>query len=226
MCNRSCIDFGTKNLSEGEVRGKSVIEVGSLDVNGSLRHTIEAFHPLRYIGVDLQAGPGVDEICSAHNLLERFGNEAFDLLVSTEVLEHVRDWRKAISNFKNILKPGGILLVTTRSKGFGYHGHPFDFWRYDSEDMQIIFSDFVIEIIEPDPLEPGVFVKARKPDAFSEVDLSNYRLCSILTGRRTSTISAGSIFLYNARSKSRESLSRILPASVKSLIKEKILKNI
>lgn len=52
MCTQSCIQFGTKNLSREEIQGKRVIEVGSLNVNGSLRQTIEALGPREYVGVD------------------------------------------------------------------------------------------------------------------------------------------------------------------------------
>ncbi|MGZ4984858.1 MAG: methyltransferase domain-containing protein [Chthoniobacterales bacterium] len=114
MCIRACIEFTRANLRPEEVRGCDVIEVGALDVNGSVRPLVRQLGPASYGGVDLQAGPGVDEICDATGLVARFGCEVFDLLISTELLEHVRDWRTVISQFKQVLKPGRRLLVTTR----------------------------------------------------------------------------------------------------------------
>ena len=172
MCNQSGLQFGKSHLSQSEVKDKIVIEVGSRDVNGSIREDIESLNPLSYIGVDMLEGKGVDEICDVNNLVTKYGNDKFDLVISTELMEHVREWHKAISNLKNILKPDGILLLTTRSKGFGYHGFPFDFWRYEIDDMKIIFSDFIIEAYENDTSAPGVFIKARKPTNFSEKDLN------------------------------------------------------
>ncbi len=173
MCNQACMEFGRVNLKEEDIRGKSVIEVGSRDINGSLRPIVEALGPSSYVGVDIQIGPGVDLICDASDLLARFGSERFDVVIACEVVEHVRDWRKAISNFKHILKPGGVVLITTRSKGFRYHAYPFDFWRFEALDMKVIFSDCVIEELERDPVAPGVFIKARRPIAFSENDVSS-----------------------------------------------------
>lgn len=188
MCNKTGIEFGEKNIKENDIKNKTVIEVGSYYINGSLRSLIEAFHPEKYVGVDIVKGTGVDQICAVEQLLDRFGKETFDVLISTELLEHILDWRSAITNFKHILKPNGILLITTRSKGFEYHGYPFDFWRYEIDDMKAIFSDFDIEVLEKDNLTPGVFIKARKPDTFAENDLSNYRLYSIIHGKCSKTI--------------------------------------
>ncbi len=196
MCNKTCIDFTRANLKEEDARGAAVIEVGSLDVNGSVRPIIEALHPKSYIGVDIKMGPGVDQICDANDILDRFGRESFDLLVSTELLEHVRDWRRVISNFKQILKPGGLILLTTRSFGFHYHGYPFDFWRYEMTDAQILFQDFITENIEADPLEPGILIKARRPTTFCERDLSNYSLYSIIKGKRAQRINEVDILLF------------------------------
>ena len=133
------MEFGKKVLQEEDICGQRVIEVGSLDVNGSLRPMVESFSPREYIGVDMQMGRGVDQICDAAHLLNRFGSNRFDVVISTELLEHVINWQKVVHNLKQILKPGGLLLLTTRSRGFQYHGYPFDFWRYELSDIKFIF---------------------------------------------------------------------------------------
>ena len=73
MCNVDCIRWGAKNLTKEEIKGKTVIEVGSYDVNGSLRYIVELLEPAEYMGTDVMKGPGVDIICPAENLVERFG---------------------------------------------------------------------------------------------------------------------------------------------------------
>ena len=189
MCNKTCIDFGKAHLAEEVIKGKSVIEVGSLDVNGSLRQVAAAFAPSSYIGVDIQMGRGVDQVCKVEDLIRTFGCERFDVVLCTEVLEHVKDWREAIHNLKEVLKPGGVLLITTRSLGKEYHGYPFDFWRYELSDMKAIFSDFDIIALGRDvPEEPGVFLFARKPSSYDENNLSAYKLYSIVAGGRASVI--------------------------------------
>lgn len=188
MCNNFCIDFGKRNLSEDDIKGKAVIEVGALDVNGSLRPVLQNFHPKSYVGVDIEAGPGVDQICDAESLIATFGYNKFDVLICNEVLEHVKNWQTVIHNFKNILKPQGILLITTRSKGASYHGFPFDFWRYEESDFKFMFSDFNIEILEKEPGQGhGIHLKARKPNDFIETELGHHKLYSIIQDRRCST---------------------------------------
>jgi len=186
MCNEFCIDFGKRSLKEEDVKDKTIIEVGSLDVNGSLRPIIESFRPSSYVGVDIKTGPGVDQICDAESLIKLFGCNKFDVLICNELLEHVKDWQKAIHNIKNILKPNGILLITTRSKGVEYHGFPFDFWRYEKSDFEFIFSDFYIEALEKELGDLGIFIRARKPINFVEKELKNYKLYSIIQNRRCS----------------------------------------
>ena len=224
MCNEACIQFSESNLSKAEVMGMKIIEVGAMNVNGSLRASIESLQPLSYLGVDITDGPGVDEICDINDLTTRYGKESFDVVISTELLEHVRNWRNAVSNFKNILKPNGVLLLTTRSKSFPYHGYPFDFWRYEVEDMEVIFSDLSREIIERDPSMPGVFVKAHKPVDFSERNLETHALYSILRGRRCRNIHKFDAPLHKVKQSFRWGLSRILPTQVKAIIKRVIFR--
>jgi len=45
-----------------------------------------------------------------------FKAKSFDIVVSSEVIEHVTDPRKAISEMYRVLKPGGILIITTPNR--------------------------------------------------------------------------------------------------------------
>jgi SAM-dependent methyltransferase len=193
VCHPSCIEFVRAQLSPAEIKGAKVLEVGSRDVNGSVRPLVECARPARYVGVDIEEGPGVDEICDASQLVSRFGAEQFDLVVSTELLEHVRDWRLAVSQMKEVLRVGGTLLITTRSKGFGVHAYPYDFWRYEIDDMRRIFSDLDIQSLERDPTRPGVFLKASKPHDFRATRLDEVKLYSVVKQRHALSVTESEV---------------------------------
>lgn len=170
--HKSVLTFLKAHLSRIEVEGKRILEVGSRDFNGSPRPIVTALGPKDYLGVDGQLGVGVDVGCSATNLERVFGVESFDILISTEMLEHVEDWRPVVSQLKRVVKEGGLLLITTRSPGFPYHPFPIDVWRYTKDDFRSVFSDMEILALEDDPQVPGVFLKARKPSGFTEKKLA------------------------------------------------------
>ncbi|HEY2774114.1 MAG TPA: methyltransferase domain-containing protein [Candidatus Binatia bacterium] len=223
MCNPACVDFGRRALLAPDVAGKDVIEVGSMNVNGSLRADIERMQPRSYLGVDLSEGPGVDEICRAEDLVSRFGREAFDLVVCTEMLEHARDWRTVVSNLKNLLRPAGVLLVTTRSRGFPYHEYPYDYWRFEAEDMRLIFADLDIEVVESDTYMPGIFVKARRPAEFHEVPTGGMRLWSIVAARRCLRITGLDVLLFRLRYPVEQLLKQVVPQPVKDFVRVRLL---
>jgi SAM-dependent methyltransferase len=148
MCHGTCLDFIRRSLASGDIAGRRVLEVGSFDVNGSPRPLVEAHKPASYLGIDIVDGPGVDKICPAERIVEEFGPDSFDVIISTEMMEHVRDWRLILSNMKRSLAPDGLLVVTTRSFGFPQHDYPADYWRYELSDMRILFGDLTIERLE------------------------------------------------------------------------------
>lgn len=185
----SVLEFFIEHMEVAEFEGRRVLEVGSAYGNGSVRPLIVKFgKPAEYIGTDIKGGKFVDRVVSAERLVEEFGEESFDVVVCTEVLEHVVDWRLAINNMKAVLRPGGILYLTTRTVPYPYHGSPHDHWRFYPEDMERIFSDFYPRAIVPDPQYPGVFVKAYKPHQWQAADLSPIAVYSVLIGRKTTEV--------------------------------------
>jgi SAM-dependent methyltransferase len=117
----------------------------------------------------MREGPGVDEVCSAEQLPVYWSGA--DVVISMEMLEHAPDWQSAMLGMIEILAPGGVLVLTTRSAGFPRHEHPEDHWRFPVESMRTILdaAGLTVERCEPDPdpASPGVFAKARKPDGWS-----------------------------------------------------------
>jgi SAM-dependent methyltransferase len=184
MCNFACVYFVATRLSNQDVAGKRILEIGSLDFNGSARRCIEFWQPAEYVGVDIEEGPGVDVVCDAENLLDTFSEESFDVVFSTELLEHVLNPKMVISNMKRLCKRKGTILLTTRSRGFMFHPYPRDFWRFELSDMRSIFSDCEITDLEKDDSEPGVFVKVKKPGNFVERDLRELELYNIVVNKR------------------------------------------
>ena len=146
-----------------DVTGRDVLEVGSQDVNGSIRPYVEALRPHTYFGVDLQNGPGVDECVPAERLVDYLGRDCYHLVISTEMLEHAKDWRAAVWNMMVVTEPGGVMVVTTRSPGFPRHDWPGDYWRFALEDFYWVWAGWYMEDLRPDPFNPGVFIRARKP---------------------------------------------------------------
>ncbi len=86
--------------------GKKVLEVGSLDINGSVR---QFFDGCDYTGIDIGEGKGVDHVSKAH---EYVCPETHDVIISTEMLEHDKFWTDSLKRMYDNLKVGGLLILT------------------------------------------------------------------------------------------------------------------
>lgn len=161
MCSTWGKNF-VRLLPEGSVKDKVVVEVGARDVNGSCRPLIVQQLPAQYIGTDMEAGPGVDLVSQAEDLPEKLGKDFADLVICTEVLEHVKDWYGFLVSLLSLTKVGGILVLTTRSPGFPYHEYPSDHWRFTVKNMLQIFQEHETLTVMSDPTsDPGVGVIVR-----------------------------------------------------------------
>jgi len=72
-----------------------------------------------------------------------FAEEDLDAIVCTEVLEHCADPFYAVLEMHRVLKPGGLLLVTSPFL-WPWHGnaHYPDYWRFTDQGWQHLLRDF------------------------------------------------------------------------------------
>jgi len=105
---------------------KRVLDIGSYDVNGSLRDVQPA--GAEWVGVDIAAGPGVDVVLSDPYQYP-FPDEHFDAIVSTSCFEHDNMFWLTFLEAARVLAPGGALYLNVPSQG-DYHGYPGDNWRF------------------------------------------------------------------------------------------------
>ena len=65
----------------------------------------------------------------------------FDIVVCTEVLEHVLNPFAAISEIRRVLKPGGLLLASSPFN-FRIHGPLPDCWRFSEHGWRSLLTGF------------------------------------------------------------------------------------
>lgn len=99
--------------------------------------------------LDIAERPGVkvDIVADAHDL-SQIADASFEVVLCTEVLEHLHTPERAIGEMRRLLKPGGLLLLTTRFI-FPIHDAPGDYYRYTKYGLRHLLRDF--EIIELAP---------------------------------------------------------------------------
>jgi SAM-dependent methyltransferase len=107
--------------------GLRVLEVGSLNINGTVR---DFFGPRKgngcYIGIDIIDGKDVDIVCAGKDYGTAGHDDGqtmpFDFTISTECFEHDKDWVLTFDNMWQLTKPGGLIVFTCASEGRHEHG--------------------------------------------------------------------------------------------------------
>lgn len=115
---------------------KTVLDVGSLDENGTNRPLTEALG-WTCTGIDIREGVNVDIVVQPYNY--PFEDNSFDVVLSGQAMEHVEDLVKWTNELVRVLKPGGRLCITTVWKMF-YHPYPVDTWRIMPDGFRWLFN--------------------------------------------------------------------------------------
>lgn len=118
-----------------------IYEFGSLQVPGQ-----EGFADLRpffpgktYVGADMRAGPGVDVILDLHQL--DLPAESVGTALILDTLEHVEYVRQAVAELHRIIRPGGVLIMSS-VMNYVIHDYPHDYWRFTPEAFKSLLQQF------------------------------------------------------------------------------------
>ena len=101
----------------GYFKNTKVLEIGSLNINGSVRSFFEGCD---YIGIDLEEGPGVDIVCAGQDFQAPL--QSFDVVCSLECFEHNPFWLETFVNMARLCRPGGLIFFTCATTGRPEHG--------------------------------------------------------------------------------------------------------
>ncbi len=103
-----------------------ILDIGSYDVNGTLRD----FKPAsaEYLGIDLAKGPGVDLVLDDPYSYP-FPDGYFDVILSTSCFEHDPMFWETFRECCRVISNIGVIYINAPSGGV-YHPYSHDFWRF------------------------------------------------------------------------------------------------
>lgn len=125
-------------LRRCQVNNAKVLDVGSLNVNGTLRPLVET-KAWYYTGVDIVDGDNVD-IVADDPFHYPFADNAFDVVMSGSTMEHVTAIWRWVPELVRVLRPGGLLAIHTHWQ-FKEHRYPIDCWRVMPDGMRYLFDE-------------------------------------------------------------------------------------
>lgn len=95
--------------------------------------------------MDIDKATEPDYCCPIEKM--KVGNDRFDGVIATEVLEHSSEPQRAINEINRVLKKGGKCILTTRFM-YPFHQNPHDYFRFSKEGLEHLFRGFSkVEII-------------------------------------------------------------------------------
>jgi hypothetical protein len=141
-------EYFFKKYCYQHINEKIVVDVGSLNVNGTMKPIFE--NALKYIGIDQCDGKNVDIVGSSHNI--PLPDQYADITISSSCFEHDNMFWISFLEMCRITKQNGYIYVQAPSDG-PYHAYPVDNWRFYKDSWKAleewaILSNYNIELIE------------------------------------------------------------------------------
>jgi SAM-dependent methyltransferase len=121
-----------------------------LDIGAGEAPYRELFLEQRYVTLDRADTPHSGEV-DIHGDADSIpvGDDSFDVVVCTQVLEHVPQPSAALREFRRVLRSGGVLIATVPFV-WEEHETPYDYYRYTRYGIKHLaqsagFSDVVVK---------------------------------------------------------------------------------
>jgi hypothetical protein len=120
--------------------GDDVLEVGSRMTSESTWWIVNRdLAKGDWTGIDMQPGHGVDMVADIHALPPQWHGR-FSAVLCSEVLEHVaRPW-VALPNLREVIRPGGWVIITTLTS-FPIHGFSDDYYHFTPSGLKLLMED-------------------------------------------------------------------------------------
>jgi SAM-dependent methyltransferase len=99
-----------------------------------------------YVAADLRGNP-LAQVELREDGTVPLADSSFDMVLSTQVLEHVVDPARYLAECFRLLKPGGSLVLSTHGIMY-YHPDPVDYWRWTSEGLARIVEQAGFRVVE------------------------------------------------------------------------------
>lgn len=76
----------------------------------------------------------------------KFPDESFEVVISLEVIEHIKDYRKYLSEIKRVIKPEGIYVFSTPNKKMMMNPNPSHIREFTIGELKELLEDYFKEI--------------------------------------------------------------------------------
>jgi hypothetical protein len=106
-----------KSKYPSKFENQKVLEVGSLNINGSVR---SFFTNCEYLGIDVGEGKDVDLVSKGEDY--DAPDNTFGVTLSCECFEHNPLWVKTFENMIRMTESGGLVIMTCATVGRAEHG--------------------------------------------------------------------------------------------------------
>jgi len=133
-----------ENFLTDSIKPSRLLDVGSLDFNGSYRSLVP--NNFNYTGIDLTPGKNVDICIKNPYEWTEVATDEYDVVISGQALEHSPYFWLVFGEIVRVTKHQGLICLIV-PRGFQKHRYPIDCWRFLTDGMIALCEYYQLEIL-------------------------------------------------------------------------------
>ena len=107
-------------FNEKVTKSKNILEVGSQNINGTIKDSYPDLESKVWVGIDIGEGKDVDFTIPGE--LIQLPSGWADVAISSECFEHAENWSEILLNMIRITHINSLIILTFAGKGRPAHG--------------------------------------------------------------------------------------------------------